>query len=463
MLRQWQEECADKAIEYYEKQHKHFLCQATPAAGKTVLAAEVAMRLLDAGRIDLVLCFSPSLTVAEGMKNTFSWKLDCSFNGGLGSIGASFTYQSLAYLPDTFWRMLNRKRLLVIFDEIHHCSGDSIETSNAWGEQVLLKIQSIADFTLALTGTPWRTDKAPIVMSEYSDPDGQIVCNYQYTLKQAVEDNVCRSPKIVLVDNSHLSLSNGADKKTFSSILELIKHSDASYQTVLKNEEAIHYLLALGCKKLTEIRKVNRNAGGLIVASSVEHAKKIQKVLIEQFKQTTEIVTYKQDNPLQRIDNFRHGTTEWIVSVGMISEGTDIPRLQVCCHLSAVKTELYFRQVLGRILRVSQEDNQEAWLYTFAEESLVRFAEQIEQDIPESCQFIKQISEVESQSPLALPHSKLVESNKLVSARLSKLSNIHWNEIKENALLQDHTDQNVDSINNLKLGQFKERIIAAFM
>lgn len=67
----------------------------------------------------------------------------------------------------------------------------------------------------------------------------------------------------------------------------------------------------------------------------------------------------------------------------MISEGTDIPRLQVCCHLSRVKTELYFRQVLGRISRVSKAISQEAWLYTFAEPKLVEFANRIAEEIPD--------------------------------------------------------------------------------
>lgn len=67
----------------------------------------------------------------------------------------------------------------------------------------------------------------------------------------------------------------------------------------------------------------------------------------------------------------------------MISEGTDIPRLQVCCHLSRVKTELYFRQVLGRILRVNKAINQEAWLYTFAAPKLVEFANRIAEEIPD--------------------------------------------------------------------------------
>lgn len=67
----------------------------------------------------------------------------------------------------------------------------------------------------------------------------------------------------------------------------------------------------------------------------------------------------------------------------MVSEGTDIPRLQVCCHLSSVKTELFFRQVLGRILRVDQGNNQEAWLYTFAEPKLAQYAHRIDQEVPE--------------------------------------------------------------------------------
>ncbi|MGR5299474.1 DEAD/DEAH box helicase, partial [Vibrio mediterranei] len=101
-----------------------------------------------------------------------------------------------------------------------------------------------------------------------------------------------------------------------------------------------------------EIRTQNQNAGGLVVASSVQHAQEIKNILLHKYQQTVSIVTYRHEAPLAEIECFRKNSTQWIVSVGMISEGTDIPRLQVCCHISSVKTELYFRQVLGRILRV---------------------------------------------------------------------------------------------------------------
>ncbi|TKG02129.1 DEAD/DEAH box helicase family protein, partial [Vibrio lentus] len=108
-----------KALQKFKTNQQHFFCQATPGAGKTVLAATVASRLLNEGLVDLVLCFSPSLTVSDGIKRTFSQILNCTFNGGLGSIGQSLTYQSIQFLNDDFWKTLRNHRVFVVFDEIH--------------------------------------------------------------------------------------------------------------------------------------------------------------------------------------------------------------------------------------------------------------------------------------------------------------------------------------------------------
>ncbi|MFL7033887.1 DEAD/DEAH box helicase [Vibrio lentus] len=460
MLRAWQAECAAQAIEKFtSNKHSHFFCQATPGAGKTVMAAEVASRLFEQGMIDLVLCFSPSLTVAEGMKKTFSWKLECSFNGGLGSLGGSYTYQSIRFLEQNFWSTVSKYRVLVVFDEIHHCSFDDEGRSNSWGLEIVSKIQGFARYTLALSGTPWRSDRLPIVMAEYSDPEGKVVCDYQYGLQQAVDDEVCRRPKIVLIDNEHLSIQAGSDNQHFASILDCLKQSDVSYQSVIHNEDAMNYILNSGCQKLAQIRQESPRAGGLVVASSIKHAKDIQKRLVEHFKQSACLVTYHHDDPLHEIESFRHSNVQWIVSVGMISEGTDIPRLQVCCHMSSVKTELYFRQVLGRILRINDSPNQEAWLYTFAEESLIGFAERIEQDIPDSCKYIKQDNNVPSAiNEKRLPSKTVSES---VQSNRSQPSLLSWGETSD--MMNSNNAGFTLAFDELRLGQFKQRVIAAFI
>jgi superfamily II DNA or RNA helicase len=314
MLRQWQFECAEHAIKKYKAGCFHYFCQGTPGSGKTTLASEIALRLIKANMVDLVLCFSPSLSVAEGIKNTFGRKLKCTFSGSLGAIGQSLTYQSLQFLSEEFWLALKNYRVFVVFDEVHHCAGNHPENSNAWGQQVLTKIQGLASYTLAMSGTPWRTDLLPIVMAQYTDPDGKLLVDYQYTLKQAVNDNVCRSPKIVLVDNHRLCVSSqNRGQQFFASIKEFLKETKTSYQSIIHNAEAMEFILGLGCQKLSEIRKTSSMAGGLVVAASVRHAHSIAKILVSKYQQSVSIVTYLDDAPLNEIERFRGNNTEWIV------------------------------------------------------------------------------------------------------------------------------------------------------
>lgn len=457
MLRTWQQECSERALKKYRNKQHHFFCQATPGAGKTVLAATIASKLLKDNMVDLVLCFSPSLTISDGIKRTFSKVLNCTFNGGLGSIGQSLTYQSIQFLNEDFWQTLRNYRVFVVFDEIHHCSGSEIENANVWGQQVLTKIQGLATYTLAMSGTPWRSDALPIVMSEYSTPDGQLLVDYQYTLKQAISDQVCKSPNLVLVDNEHLSVTNDEKVESFSSILEMIKQTKTSYQTVIHNQEAMEYLIGLGCKKLAEIRIQSPNAGGLVVASSVQHAQTVKKILSQKYAQTVSIVTYRHEEPLAEIERYRQSDDQWIVSVGMISEGTDIPRLQVCCHMSSVKTELYFRQVLGRTLRVNGLINQQAWLFTFAEENLIKFSERIEQDVPNSCLFVHMEKPTEPDFPNQSNHLNAKQAK--LPIKLSENASVSWGN-KARRLNRAYGD--LERHDELRLGVFKQRVISAF-
>ncbi len=357
------------------------------------MAAEVARKMLELKLVDLILCFAPSSVVVASIESTFSHILQRNFNGGLGAVGAAYTYHSLMYFDKSFWKSLQMHRVLVIFDEIHHCSGDSLDNANVWGGEILSQVQQCASYSLALTGTPWRTDSTPIVLSNYTDPDGEICCDYVYGLHEAIVDGVCRKPKIALINSINLVYSSKDNVQFFGSITDFLSETVASYQSIIWHPEAMKYVLEAGCKKLNEIRKVNSDAGGLVVASSVEHAYKLLNILEKEFDQTAIIVTYHDRDALAKIGYYRQSTTEWIVSVGMISEGTDIPRLQVCCHLSSVKTELYFRQVLGRILRVNQSENQEAWLFTMATNELTLFSNRLAEDLPEDYKVMQQQSD----------------------------------------------------------------------
>lgn len=70
---------------------------------------------------------------------------------------------------------------------------------------------------------------------------------------------------------------------------------------------------------------------------------------------------------------------------------TDIPRLQVCCYLSRIRTELHYRQVLGRVLRRTGEADEQAWLFMLAEPTLQGFAERIADDLPDDLAVLNEV------------------------------------------------------------------------
>jgi superfamily II DNA or RNA helicase len=161
-----------------------------------------------------------------------------------------------------------------------------------------------------------------------------------------------------------------------------LRESPVSYEDLLCHEDALNQLLNLGSKKLDEVRMHTPNAAGLVVATNIEHAHQIALALKGK-GESFQVVTTKTPDAQQVINEFKDSDCRWIVAVGMISEGTDIPRLQVCCYLSRIRTELHYRQVLGRVLRRMGEIDDQAWLFVLAEPTLKRFSQRIADDLPD--------------------------------------------------------------------------------
>ncbi len=392
-LRNWQQRCIDAALDHYTFA-PHFFCQATPGAGKTWMAAELAKHLLQQGKIDLVLCFAPSCQVVEGFRSTFSKILGRPLDGLIGAVGAACTYQAMEHQDEAFWALLDSYRVLAVFDEIHHCAGHDPFFNNAWGQQIVVRVQDRAAFTLALSGTPWRSDDKGIALARYSASEGRLICDYRYGLAEAIADNVCRSPRIVQLDNHAVKLTEESNSdsqvRLFPSFNELLCDSPVSYEALLRHPEIINQMLVLAITKLDELRLVKADAGGLVVATDVAHAQQVALALSAR-GESFRLVTNRDKRAQDRINEFRNDDCRWIVAVGMISEGTDIPRLQVCCYLSRIRTELHYRQVLGRVLRRSGETDDQAWLFVLAESTLEGFSERVADDLPEDLAILSRV------------------------------------------------------------------------
>jgi len=92
-------------------------------------------------------------------------------------------------------------------------------------------------------------------------------------LKEAITDNVCRMPQIIVIDNDQISVTKNDEQESFNSFLDLLSQSILPSKEIIEKDVVIGQLLTRANKKLQCIRQLNPNAGGLIIASFVNHAK----------------------------------------------------------------------------------------------------------------------------------------------------------------------------------------------
>ena len=385
-LRQWQKKAIAEAQHSFSVGRKSFLVMASPGAGKTIMASELARYLLNRDLIDIVICVTPSITVKNSFQKTLEQCTGYRMDGLLGSRGAVITYQALAPAESAFLSRLGDHRVMVIYDEIHHCSGSSTISGNSWGQAITHQLESRARFSLALSGTPWRSDNLPVSALPYCREEGDLKPDFVYGLAEAIEDNVCRCPKLIIIDNNGIQITEHAksDAVHFNTIEAFVEQSPLPYQKLLENDELLFNVLEKASIRLRHLRHTQPLAAGLVVASTIAHAKRIVEILNRRLGEQCLLVNSQVKHANKLIEQFRDDDTPWLVSVGMVSEGTDIPRLQICCHLSRIKTELHFRQVLGRILRYTGGLDHDCYMYLLADPQLVTYAQRLDQDLPSS-------------------------------------------------------------------------------
>jgi superfamily II DNA or RNA helicase len=118
--------------------------------------------------------------------------------------------------------------------------------------------------------------------------------------------------------------------------------------------EWITHVLRHADRRLGDLRAGEHpEAGGLVVAIDKEHAEALAAKLTRVTGERPEIVTSDAPDASARISRFAAGSGRWLVSVLMVSEGVDVPRLRVGVYATTARTELFFRQVIGRFIRRS--------------------------------------------------------------------------------------------------------------
>lgn len=128
--------------------------------------------------------------------------------------------------------------------------------------------------------------------------------------------------------------------------------------------------------RLTAIREHGHaEAGGLVVCMDQSHARGVAELLRRLTGTAPALALSDDPHATAVIADYAGGRKEWIVAVRQVSEGTDIPRLRVGIWATNTSTELFFRQVVGRLVRVIPGlPEQDAYLYLPADPQLLGHA-----------------------------------------------------------------------------------------
>lgn len=377
-LRDWQRRalsavCAHPAMD--------FLAMATTAAGKTRFALAVAHHYLTAGAAVRVLVVCPTNHL-RGQWSDAAGKIGLHLDPALTNEqavevsdyhGAVVTYQQVCLAPAIFQRACKSKKTLLILDELHH-AGDG----KNWGKALRTAFEP-AVFRLILSGTPFRSDNNPIPFIRYEQGESRADFAYGYT--EAIGDGVCRPIVFPSYEGELTWFSEGREHTaTFEDGLTFDRQRER-LKTALLQETWLGPVIADAHSQLTRLRKEEQpDSGGLIVSMDQDHARWVAD-LVGRITGVKAAVAVSDDPAASGVieDFGGHKKQQWLVAVNMVSEGVDIPRLRVGVYGTNVLTEMYFRQVVGRFVRMQDgmPRPQRAWLYLPKDPVLAHYARQI--------------------------------------------------------------------------------------
>ena len=377
-LRDWQARAVTNVLSHPAAD---FLAMATPAAGKTRFALRVAHEYVRTGRAQRLLIVCPTNHLRTQWANAagaVGLHLDPALTNeqtreAPDYHGAVVTYQQVALAPQVFQRACAERTTLVVLDELHHAAD-----GRHWG-RALRQAFDGAVFRLVLSGTPFRSDNHPIPFVRYEQSESRADFAYGYT--DALKDGVCRPILFPSYEGELSWLSEGREHHaTFEDGLTFERQRER-LKTALLQESWLGPVIADAHKQLTLLRKQEQpDAAGLIVSMDQDHARWIA-ALVEKWTGTKAAVAVSDDPAASKtIEAFaEQRRQQWLVAVNMVSEGVDIPRLRVGVYGTNVLTEMYFRQVVGRFVRMQPQvpTPQRAWLYLPKDPALVRYAKQI--------------------------------------------------------------------------------------
>ena len=368
------------------------LVHAGPGAGKTLGALLGFRALRSEQRLDHVVVFCHRSSIAEQWQHTATrlglrlqvWDPDWQADGASWD-GLLISYQSAGRNRQQLQQELPAMglgRWMAIADEVHHLGLDPDEPeAAAWGHAFSC-LTGVALLRLGLTGTPFRADNLAfcaarrVRVREGQDIVERIAPDLSVEPRQLIAAGDVRPLEFRFQDGwvDHGRRSQPGDLETSplsAEERESWRARNLRRAIQLGDNSSIALKLLLKARqRLKLVRGAHPEAGGLVVARDIAHARRITG-LLEEEGDRVHLVHSQDPEAAGRMAAFRSGGADWLVSIDMCAEGFDAPRVRVVAYLTTVVTRSRFVQAITRAVRM---DDSRAALETVPRDASFVFA-----------------------------------------------------------------------------------------
>jgi hypothetical protein len=232
-------------------------------------------------------------------------------------------------------------------------------------------VAPVAGITIALTGTPFRSVAGETLVGfQYDGP--LAVVDFDYNYLEAKADGICPELRWASIGGNVSWTENTEDGKedansSFGEDEERDETGKYAKLTLMNKRLKVAVtarrellspfvprLLEDADRELMRARNFHANAGGIVFALDQRSAWVIADILRGMGRAVAVVMSENPDS-VNQLKDFKSSSAEWIVSVGMLKEGTDIPRLRVAAFLNNITTARNVIQFVGRLLRLDRE------------------------------------------------------------------------------------------------------------
>lgn len=317
------------------------LVELPTGTGKTVLASLLLEDVVGGGKRGLVVAHRKMLI--EQLAREIEKSTGIQVGVWMGQTRERLYAPIIVASKDTIYNRMDQLDAstfgLLVIDEAHHAkNGSRYDEIRTWAEGGGFP-------TLGITATPDRTDKSPLVGE--GRPFAELA--YRYPIWSWDSASAINDGWLVPINQEHIHI-DGLD---FSGIAEKAAWTDEEIEEVV-SAEGVPMQMADATVRVMGERPC------IVFCPTVKHAYLMGELINRYAGREAAVVihgehpSYKlpDDERRERENLYRNGERQFLVNVGVATEGADYPHTAGVAVMRHLKSRLLFAQMVGRSTRL---------------------------------------------------------------------------------------------------------------